>query len=546
MKDSLTNSQIELEQRKQVYESAKKVRKHAKAAYEAEVKAFKAHLKSFKQMYKQAVSAEKDAKKAYKSLQKGLDNFEKEISLIEELINEELTTPVEAPIKEKKAKSKKEKPETAEVQTSTKKKIGRPKKAAAAKPGKTAKAATGGDDLTKVKGVGDIVAAMLKSNGVRTFADMASTSVERYKELLKANGMSKFRNPTTWAAQAAALAGAPVSEPAAKPGPKAKASAKAPGKTDKPKKAAAAKPGKTAKAKAATGGDDLTKVKGVGDIVADMLRANGVTTFAQMATTSVPRYKELLKANGMSKFRNPTTWAAQAAALAGAPVSEPAAKPSPKAKAAAKAPGKMDKPKKAAAAKPGKTGKTKTATGGDDLTKVKGVGDIVADMLRANGVTTFAQMAATSVPRYKELLKANGMSKFRNPTTWAAQAAALAEAPAATPKTPAAKAAPKKAAGKASPKPKASGAAKKTSPASEAKTAPPAPVAGTASNDDLSKIKGIGGRVVEVLHAQGIRSYADVAATSVERFKEILKENNMSRFRDPSKWAEEAAELMKG
>ena len=47
---------------------------------------------------------------------------------------------------------------------------------------------------------------MLKANGVDTYAKMADTSIEKYKELLKANNMSKFRNPTKWASLAAELA----------------------------------------------------------------------------------------------------------------------------------------------------------------------------------------------------------------------------------------------------------------------------------------------------------------------------------------------------
>jgi hypothetical protein len=47
---------------------------------------------------------------------------------------------------------------------------------------------------------------MLKANGVDTFAKMAEMSVDQYKELLKANNMSKFRNPTKWASLAGELA----------------------------------------------------------------------------------------------------------------------------------------------------------------------------------------------------------------------------------------------------------------------------------------------------------------------------------------------------
>ncbi len=58
------------------------------------------------------------------------------------------------------------------------------------------------DDLTLVKGVGSRVAEMLKANGILTFADMASTSIDRYREILKQNSVSKFRDPSNWSQDA--------------------------------------------------------------------------------------------------------------------------------------------------------------------------------------------------------------------------------------------------------------------------------------------------------------------------------------------------------
>lgn len=63
-----------------------------------------------------------------------------------------------------------------------------------------------GDDLTKVKGVGDRVAVILKENGIDTFKKMAKTHVDTFKTILKENGMSKFRNPAKWSALAHDLA----------------------------------------------------------------------------------------------------------------------------------------------------------------------------------------------------------------------------------------------------------------------------------------------------------------------------------------------------
>ena len=189
-----------------------------------------------------------------------------------------------------------------------------------------------------------------------------------------------------------------------------------------------------------------------------------------------------------------------------------------------------------------------SSAGGDDLTQVKGVGDNIAVMLKANGVSTFADMAATSFDRYKELLKANGMSKFRDPSQWAERAAALANLP-DLPKAPAKPdepaAAPKKRGRQPGFSPKAAKAAPAPAPAKkEAPTKAPAkPKGPPAKPDDLTQVKGVGQRVADALNKEGIYTYKDMAGTSLDRFKEILKDNNMSKFRDPSDWAKIAGEL---
>jgi predicted flap endonuclease-1-like 5' DNA nuclease len=294
-------------------------------------------------------------------------------------------------------------------------------------------------------------------------------------------------------------------------------------------------------------GDDLTKVKGVGFNIAEMLRANGISSFADMAATSFDQYKELLKANGMSKFRDPSQWAARAAELANLPAPAPAAPKAADEPAAprkrGRQPGFSPKAAKAAAGDEAPVApKTKAAAskGNDNLTKVKGVGHNIAEMLKANGIASFADMAATSFDRYKELLKANGMSKFRDPSQWAARAAELANMPApAARKAPEAPAAPKKRGRQPGFSPKANKAAATV----EKPAAPKAKAAPTTGGDDLTKVKGVGDNIADMLKANGISTYVDMAGTSFDRYKELLKANGMSKFRDPSQWAARAAEL---
>lgn len=80
-------------------------------------------------------------------------------------------------------------------------------------------------------------------------------------------------------------------------------------------------------------------------------------------------------------------------------------------------------------------------------------------------------------------------------------------------------------------------AAAAAAPAKTAKKA--APKAG--KGDDLTKVEGIGPKIAELFNAAGINSYAELAATSVERLSEILAEGG-SRFasHDPGTWPKQA------
>jgi large subunit ribosomal protein L21 len=79
------------------------------------------------------------------------------------------------------------------------------KKAAAkpvAKAAPKAKAATKGDDLTKIEGVGPKIAEVLAAAGLATFADVAKSTPEAIKEILSSHSRLASKNPTTWCKQA--------------------------------------------------------------------------------------------------------------------------------------------------------------------------------------------------------------------------------------------------------------------------------------------------------------------------------------------------------
>ncbi len=96
---------------------------------------------------------------------------------------------------------------------------------------------------------------------------------------------------------------------------------------------------------------------------------------------------------------------------AAAPKAAPA--PAPEA-AVEEAPAVQEEAPKAAPAK---------AKGGDDLTKIEGVGPKVKEVLTEAGLGTFAAVAAASADQIREILvNANSRYKMFDPTTWPEQA----------------------------------------------------------------------------------------------------------------------------
>lgn len=76
-----------------------------------------------------------------------------------------------------------------------------------------------------------------------------------------------------------------------------------------------------------------------------------------------------------------------------------------------------------------------------------------------------------------------------------------------------------------------------SSPAPKAKAAPKA----ATKADDLTKVEGIGPKIAELFNGAGINSYAELAATSVERLQEILDAagSNYSAH-NPGTWPKQA------
>jgi predicted flap endonuclease-1-like 5' DNA nuclease len=82
----------------------------------------------------------------------------------------------------------------------------------------------------------------------------------------------------------------------------------------------------------------------------------------------------------------------------------------------------------AAAAEEAPAAEAASTTGGDELEIIEGIGPKIADLLRSKGLTTFAQVAATSADDIKAILtEAGGVIATKDPGTWPKQAEMAAE-----------------------------------------------------------------------------------------------------------------------
>ncbi len=84
--------------------------------------------------------------------------------------------------------------------------------------------------------------------------------------------------------------------------------------------------------------------------------------------------------------------------------------------------------------------------------------------------------------------------------------------------------------------------AKEAKAQEEAQPAKPTPAAPSAKPDDLKRIEGIGPVISGVLQNAGVKTFAQLADTDVERIREILKgaDPNLLRLADPATWPKQA------
>ena len=150
-----------------------------------------------------------------------------------------------------------------------------------------------------------------------------------------------------------------------------------------------------------------------------------------------------------------------------------------------------------------------STTPADDLTKIRGIGPATAELLQAAGITSFAGLNQAGTPRLQEILDGGG-AKFAvvDPSMWCRQAEfAMARTPTETIVLNA--------------EPDAGSTAVSTP---KFRTSPATIVLSTDTQDDLTKIAGIGPATQQALRENGIEQFEQVAGMTADQLKDLLSD----------------------
>lgn len=285
------------------------------------------------------------------------------------------------------------------------------------------------DDFTKIEGIGKAYSQKLVDAGVTTYAQLGDMSLKDLQKLLSDSGV-KIIPPSvaTWAEQAQLAAA---------------------GDWDKLSALQDELQGGVR-----AGGDDLTRIEGIGAVYAARLYDAGVTTYEELAVKSPDELREILKASGVTIMPTSVdTWPEQAELavrfkgdwlkfkdlqdelISGVrPTVTESVDETAEIADHAPEPTEVEEEAPAEEAEPevikvvSVVEVEKSSEEPDDLTKVEGIGPAYSQRLYAQGVNTFAQLAAMSIEEITEKLEAEGTSRIpASIETWAEQAALAAK-----------------------------------------------------------------------------------------------------------------------
>lgn len=217
----------------------------------------------------------------------------------------------------------------------------------------------------------------------------------------------------------------------------------------------------------ATRGDDLTRIRGIGPRFAAILAAGGIHTYDDLAAASPEELRDIIKPGPMRQIPF-ELWSSQAAAFAA----------------------------------------TRAERTGDDLTTIEGIGPVYATKLREQGITTFADLAATDEATLVGIIQAPAWRRV-NYADWITQAQLAA--------------------------------AGDETGLSELKGR-----LFRREGDNLTLIHGLGPRSAAALQAAGILSFADLAAASPDQVERIVREAGVRAGGDYYNWVAEAGQRAAG
>lgn len=289
------------------------------------------------------------------------------------------------------------------------------------------------DDLTRIKGIGGATSRLLASHSITTYSDVANQTPKSL-ETMMADGGPAFasNNPTTWPEQARLAADGKwdaIDKEFGADGLRIAENSGA-GPTGVSSGSAAASASAASSPRSNSSGvkrDDLTTIVGIGPKASELLNADGIESYNDLANSDQAKLRNIIERGG-SRFAllDATTWPEQASLAAGgewdklsamqSAMSDTAFPSKPLAAGttpAATPDAPSEKPKQPARS----SGKS------DDLAKIEGIGPKIAQVLRDAGINSFLELSATPESTLKLILeKAGPRFVLADPATWAEQA----------------------------------------------------------------------------------------------------------------------------
>jgi predicted flap endonuclease-1-like 5' DNA nuclease len=289
------------------------------------------------------------------------------------------------------------------------------------------------NNLQIIEGIGPKVETLLHENGIRSWEDLGAKSSDELNTILAGASLSMM-NPDSWPRQAQLAAAndwdtLATLQHSLDAGRSNVGDGDNPAKVDKlaEKLSSARLASREASINYAAlfGTDNLQIIEGIGPKVAELLTANGIATWADLASKSPDEIKPILDAAGSAyKMMDPTSWPQQAKLAAEGQWSAliefqkflDGGKEST---------GDFETPSKAEDMALKILGFSNNP---EDLKIVEGIGPKIESLLKEGGINNWDDLATTLVARLYEILDAAGENyRLAKPATWPRQAALAAE-----------------------------------------------------------------------------------------------------------------------